>query len=400
MIRYYWPLHAQEDVMEQLQFKSTLPPFSEPALQVVQRLSQRLVRMRQYPEIVALGYWLRKANIQQLKEAWEHETAGRHIRARGTVFHIAPSNVDTIFVYSWMLSMLAGNRNIIRISSQSQSQLNVLLTAIIEELNLSPAQEIAERTMILTYPHNHEITAQISQICHTRVIWGGDATVNTIRKIPLSPLANELAFPHRFSMTLLKASAVNALSPEAVEKVAEQFYNDAFWFDQMACSSPRLVVWDGEKDEVKRAQDRFWEQVHKVMITKQYAFSPAVQVQKLTTSLLLASHEEVSTIQVASAFSRVQMSHITESIRERHCGGGLFYETVIPDARSIGDLVTDQDQTLTYYGYQQDELLEAIAQLHTRGIDRIVPVGKALDFQAVWDGQSFLRSLTREIVMI
>src|SRR5229473_1854189 len=38
---------------------------------------------------------------------------------RGLVFHVPPANVDTIFVYSWALSALAGNRNVVRISPRA-----------------------------------------------------------------------------------------------------------------------------------------------------------------------------------------------------------------------------------------------------------------------------------------
>ena len=32
-----------------------------------------------------------------------------------------------------------------------------------------------------------------------------------------------------------------------------------------------------------------------------------------------------------------------------------------------------------------------------RGIDRIVPIGKTMDFSLVWDGYDLIRSLSREI---
>ena len=34
-------------------------------------------------------------------------------------FHVTPANVDTLFVYSWVLSLLVGNANIVRLSSRS-----------------------------------------------------------------------------------------------------------------------------------------------------------------------------------------------------------------------------------------------------------------------------------------
>ena len=399
-MRFYWPQEAGEDEFDNLQSKSTLSPFSDTAMQFVQTLSQRLVKMRQYPEIVALGFWLRKANMKQLQHEWEGETSGHILRARGTVFHIAPSNVDTIFIYSWILSMLAGNRNIIRVSGKEHLQLNVLLLTIMEAFKLPLASEIAERTIILTYSHDDMITAKLSYYCHTRVIWGGDATVTAIRGMPLSPMANELVFPNRFSMSLLKSASVNELKTDELEKLAEQFYNDSFWFDQMACSSPRLVIWTGEEAVAEQAQQRFWNALQNVIAAKQYQFAPAVQVQKLATSLWLAADKETSNIYIETSFSRVQLEHVAETIRERHCGGGLFYEVLVPDESHISSFVNDKDQTLSYYGYTKDELMVLADHIQTRGIDRIVPIGKALDFQAVWDGQSFLRSFTREIVII
>ncbi len=148
------------------------------------------------------------------------------------MFHIAPSNVDTIFVYSWMLSLLAGNRNIIRISSKEQKGLNVLLQIIIEELTRPEFQKIAQQTIICTYGHEENATAVLSSACQTRVIWGGDVTISAIRSVPLAPLANELTFPDRFSLAVLNSEIISKLNEKELDNLVEQFYNDVFWFDQ------------------------------------------------------------------------------------------------------------------------------------------------------------------------
>ena len=41
--------------------------------------------------------------------------------------------------------------------------------------------------------------------------WGGDETVRTVRQVPLAPMANELAFPERFSLAAFSTTAVLAL---------------------------------------------------------------------------------------------------------------------------------------------------------------------------------------------
>ncbi|MBM6997249.1 acyl-CoA reductase [Paenibacillus sp. DXFW5] len=398
--KFFFPYEHGEEVLKQLSDKSPLTPFHPVVLTFAQALSQRFVRMRQYPEIIALGFWMRKASMGAMQQQWKQDTTGRIMKARGTVFHIAPSNVDTIFIYSWILSLLAGNRNIIRLSNKEQAQQHILLQEIVSELAKPAYQELAERNVILTYEHNDAITAELSGMCHVRVIWGGDATVNTVRRIPLLPVASELVFPDRFSLSLMKAEACNELEQTAFVQLVQQFYNDAYWFDQLACSSPRLIVWHGDHEEVKRAQDRFWRTLEEVHRDKASELLPALQVQKLTTGLWLAADQEVTEMVNRPAYVRVMLDHVKADVRERHCGGGFFMEMIVEEISHLLPILNDKDQTLSYFGYNKVELMELAANISDRGIDRIVPIGKALDFQETWDGQSFLRSFTREIVII
>ncbi|GLC87801.1 acyl-CoA reductase [Lysinibacillus piscis] len=397
-MKLFWPLQKSfNEALDDLQKTPTNRPFDKHIIPFTQALSKRFVHMRQQPEIVALGYWLRKANIKQMQEEFERQHGDSFVRARGTVFHIAPSNVDTIFVYSWMLSLLAGNRNILRISSKEQNGLNVLLQVILEEFVKPEFESIARQTLICTYGHEEQATEQISAVCHTRVIWGGDATVEAIRRIPLAPLANELAFPDRFSLATLNSDVVASLEDGELAALVERFYNDVFWFDQMACSSPRLVIWTGKQQTEAKAH--FWSALDKVIKSKQYELFAATQVLKYTTALQLAVEEQVSHISSDIYYSRVQFEHIEPNVREVHCGGGLFYEYDVENLMDASSIICDKDQTLAYFGIEKQELQAFIEAVSSRGLDRIVPIGQALDFDGAWDGQSFLTSFTRKVVM-
>lgn len=390
-MKLFWPANGQfEEALQRLQHAQLNRPFDKEVVDFTQSLSKRFVRMRQFPEIVALGYWLRKANIKQMQARFEKNNELKVIRARGISFHIAPSNVDTIFVYSWMLSLLAGNKNVIRLSSKSE--VNEVLQVILEEL--PRFEEVAAQTMICTYGHEENVTARLSQVCHTRVVWGGDTTINAIRQIPLAPLANELVFPDRFSLAVLNAERVNELDEEQLDVLLEKFYNDVFWFDQMACSSPRLVGWVG------KAPKHFWAQFEQKVIAKQYELLAATQVLKYTTSLQLATEGYVNTIEHATYFSRIQLDDVPANVREQHCGGGLFYEYEVKELAELANIIIDKDQTLVYFGFEKTELMELVDHISTRGIDRIVPIGQALNFDGVWDGQNFLVSFTREISIL
>lgn len=386
-MKLFWPRDSFEVSFEALKTQAPLQPFNKTILDFTQSLSKRLLSMRHMPEVVALGYWLRKANINKMQQDFERRNVDKLIRARGLVFHVAPSNVDTIFVYSWLLSLLAGNKNIIRLSSKAE--VNELLQIVLAEL--PKHEEIAKRTIICTYGHNDRVSSLFSEACQTRVIWGGDSTIQSIRQIPLAPLSNELAFADRFSLAILQSNKVADLDEKGIDVLLEQFYNDVFWFDQMACSSPRLVIWEGEPVA------RFWELFELKVKQKQYELLAATQVLKYTTSLQLATEKYVEKVEPTTYFSRVELQDVPATVREQHCGGGLFYEYAVKNIIDVSEIIQDKDQTIAYYGFEKQQLLELVEAIPTRGIDRIVPIGKALDFNGVWDGQDFLTSFTREV---
>jgi len=397
-MKLFWPKITDfEEALEQLSAQRPNNPFEDEVVAFTQALSKRFLRMRELPEVVALGYWLRKANLKGMQENFEQSNANKIVRARGTTFHIAPSNVDTIFVYSWMVSLLAGNRNIIRISSKDQNGLNVLMQIIVEELASGKFENVAKQTIICTYGYEENVTTVLSAACHTRVIWGGDITIRAIREIPLAPLANELAFPDRFSLAVVNSEVVSSLDEVQLDNLVEQFYNDVFWFDQMACSSPRLVAWCGKNQQ---AVESFWTAFAQKVQQKQYELIAATQVLKYTTSLLLTTDKEVDKLETGTYFTRIELTGVPVEIRERHCGGGLFYEYHVDKLVALADVLIDKDQTIAYFGFNREELQALVKAIETRGIDRIVPIGNALDFNGVWDGQSFLTSFTREVVII
>ncbi|WP_275531531.1 acyl-CoA reductase, partial [Duganella phyllosphaerae] len=242
----YRALLANAPTPEQLAQTTPLAPFSPEAVALVDGLSAVLMRsphIRTYPELVALGYWMRKANLERLRQDLERRRGDALLVPRGVAFHIAPGNVDTIFVYSWFLSLLSGNCNIVRLSSKPSPQAEVLVEAIGSLLARPEHAAIAARTLLLRYAPDDRITARLSAVCDVRVIWGGDSTVRQIRAVPLAPTASEVAFSNKYSLALLHAQRWLASDDQQKDALATAFYNDAYWFDQMACSSPRMVLW-------------------------------------------------------------------------------------------------------------------------------------------------------------
>jgi hypothetical protein len=52
---------------------------------------------------------------------------------------------------------------------------------------------------------------------------------------------------------------------------------------------------------------------------------------------------------------------------------------------------------MTYFGVDKTYLLDFVVKNRLAGIDRIVPVGNALDIDVIWDGYDIVKSLSRII---
>jgi hypothetical protein len=377
-----------------------LEPFSEPLVNFVNDVSATILKDRffkQYPELMTLAFWMRRSHILSIKDYFNKQKAGKIILGRGIIFHIAPSNVDTIFVYSWFISLLMGNSNIVRISSKSNTQTELLLNAIVTVLHQTKYTFLQNRVAILKYGHDDVITKHLSAMADMRVIWGGDSTINHIRTIPIKPTAIELTFADKFSFAILKSKEL--LQDKKIELFIEKFYNDAFWFGQMACSSIRAVIWVGNKSDNQQAQMIFWNALnHYVLKQRPNEVTPADIINKLVAECSMAIEKPVVIEEKHSPYiNKIQIQSFNDINERLHCGTGLFYELETETIEEVFIHTTKKYQTIAQYGFSKKELSIALYQNMPKGIDRIVPIGKSLDFSYIWDGYDLLSYFTREI---
>src|SRR5262249_52100904 len=238
-------------------------------------------------------------------------------------------------------------------------------------------------TIVVSYGHEEEPTALLSSLCDVRVIWGGDQTVETIRRFPLAPHARELTFPDRFSLASIHAGAYADLSDQKRDYLADQFFNDSFWFDQLACSSPRLVVWCGEKAATVSASRDFFERVDARVQERRYSLPPAASMQKLIFTCSAILDLPVSDCRRLANLVVLTLDSLA-GLRRDHPGGGVFFEVRLNSLKDLSASLLRRDQTLTWFGFSPKELQDFAASLNGRSIDRIVPIGQALQFHRFW----------------
>ena len=373
-----------------------LPIFSEEAVAFLTAFSARILsdaEAKAYPDVVTLGFGCRPAALRQMQKLYDAE---RNRGGRGIVFHIAPSNVAVNFAYSCLAAFLAGNASIVRLPSKDFPQVDVLCRIFTETLAEFPA--LFSYFLFVRYGHVQEVNEHYSRMCQTRVVWGGDATIDAIRRAVLPPRANEITFADRHSLAVIDARAY--LAAKDKERVAQDFYNDTYLSDQNACTAPRFVVWLGAAEKVKAAQDLFWRTLH-TLVKDRYTLQGVQAVDKLTQLYRLGVHAAAQQIPMEdNLITRVCVAELTEKLAAYKAGSGFFIEYAAQEIAELRPLCGASCQTLSYYGVERDSLLRAVLAMRPAGVDRIVPMGRTMDFALVWDGVDLIRTMSRVISAI
>jgi hypothetical protein len=379
-------------------------PFADDVVDLCSRFAQRLMSdpvARVHPELMTLGFFMRKTELMRMKR--EFEAAGRPDVVRvphGLVFHVPPANVDTLFMYSWLWSVLAGNATLVRLSSRSSPVVDHLCDLLLAELERPEMAGPRARVAMVQYAHNAAITAAISARAMLRVLWGGDETIADLRRAPLPPFARDLTFADRWSLLALGAEAVSSLHDTGIEQLAERVFNDVFWFDQLGCASPRLCLWIGDRAQVQSARTRLWPAVAKVVAERGYRPEVSARLgRELFIHRAVLDGPVIARADYGPAFAVLRVDRL-DGLRRDHPGMGLLFEAIAPSMASIDRFVERKDQTLTHFGLSRQELLGLAERLGGRGIDRIVPAGQALHLARFWDGYDLGAEFVRNIHVV
>jgi len=378
--------------------KQPSQPFSDELVMLLGTISSELLRnpvMRALPQYVALGYWLRAAAVRALAEEGRsgfgpHEIAA----ARGLALHLPPSNVDTIFVYSWALSVLAGNANIVRLPATFSPAARTAVEIIVDALNNAGEEN---RHLFCSYPYGGDLERSLSSLCDLRIIWGGDAKVDAVSRVPIRPDGLSIGFSDRHSLALIAVPAYAQADDRIRDELATKLFNDAYWFDQMGCSSPRLLGWVGASSDLDALSKDLYRRLGGVIQSKSYAVEPAVAVSKLVlTNDLLAEGWARHGVRYSNELQVVDVAEPAVAL-EKHGGGGFFSQSRFATLADVAAIATRKLQTITHFGFDEDQLTSLARAIAGRGGYRIVPIGQALNFAPTWDGVPLLSHMTRRV---
>ena len=367
--------------MQQLQgdftkLSAQAAPFQDDIIADISAFSQFLLNKQQSNAVSSLGFWCRKANLLAMKK---HYVTLNHSQPRGLVFHITPANVDTVYFYSLLLSMLCGNCNVVRISDRSGEQTYQLIALLNEFLSLHPNSVLNSLCVIASYPNDaQEITEHFSKHCDMRIIWGGDDAIKKINQ--QANVQHQVCFPDRYSLAVIRLS-----TNLDVDLAVTRFIRDFNAFSQQACSSPKAILWYQTSLEL---QQLFWQALRLALSKDESQFSQTAKANRLyhLQQLILLANINIQAIAQHSEFMSCELGEFSPSMLLHHQGDGLILSC------QISSLVlekTDKLQTISHFGLNNTEQ----NQLATAAI-RAIALGQALTFDHYWDGVDLLAELS------
>ncbi len=368
------------------------PTWAERTIEFLGAFSRNLLkdsRTKGFVDVTSYAFWIRNASLRQIKNHYYPHIESKV--GRGMAFHIAPSNVPVNFAVSFTSSLLAGNINVVRVSNKSFEQVGIIVDALKKTFS-EGFEDVEQYLIIVRYEHDEEITQFISSMCDVRIIWGGDRTIYTVRAAKLPPRAIEMSFADRHSIALINSDAVMEAD---IDKLVDGFYTDTYYIDQNACSSPRMVIWFGNK--IEEAKKRFWRAVEK-LVKRDYEFKEIQAIDKLDQFCQLAAiNTDINKENESNLVTRVKVSKLDAEIMDYKFGGGYFFEYDAKELDDIAPIMTKPCQTLSYFGLDGHKIQQFVINGGFRGGDRVVPIGKTMDLTFKWDGFDMIENMSRYV---
>ena len=372
-------------------------PFNLKVLNFLNDLSIHLnndFNKKNFPDIIALSFFCSKKNILSLKNKYHDDISIRF--GIGLLFHITPANIPTNFAYSLIFGLLSGNSNIVKVPSKKIKEIRVICDCFNLLLKKNKHKTVREMISVVRYSNNDLFTKKISLISSGRLIWGGDKTIQELKKFQTNPKNIDVPFPDRYSVSIFNTESFLKLSKFKTNNLIKNFYNDTYLVDQNACSSPHIILWKGKF--FNKANKKFWLSLNELV--KQKYTPPLISTVDnysrfisdiLTKKDLQSTHSYNKSLYVIT-LKKLDNKNLIEKSK-----WGFFYEYNLKNFSEIKLITKRSLQTLTYFGFSKKLMNSIFKKNNFEGIDRVIPVGQALSMNLTWDGYDIIKILSREI---
>lgn len=359
-------------------------------------LSKSIIRDPFYkaePSFISLGFWLRKSNMKRIlsENSYIKGIDSFVVKPIGKVFHLCPSNVDTMFIYSLVLALLAGNKNVVRISSKLESDLIFRLFDLFNSLlEKEKYKSLIDYINVVSYERSNKLNEEISSNVNGRIIWGGDETVNQFKKFATKPKVKDLYFTDKVSLSIINLVDISKFN-NSVDDIVTNLYNDIYTFNQKGCSSPHSLFIVGLTIDKKEILERIYIKISEMAEAKYEEDISSIASLKLNQSVVDIIEEKI--VKTMNSSNYITFSELSSNEIPHSCGAGYLYYKLVDTLEDVIPFINAKTQTITYTGLNNLEIKEFLNKIDVETVDRIVPIGKALDFDYIWDGYNIFMEM-------
>src|SRR5271155_4245669 len=147
------------------------PPFAPERVDLVASVAGTLLGPRRSAAsgpAAHFAFWTRRAALAKLAAGFAARVpASALARPRGLVFHLPPQNVETVFLYSRVLSYLAGNANIVRLPHEISARMRAIVDLFLERL-----QALGDDSQLFVHYRSRGISGRKSPLSAMRASSG------------------------------------------------------------------------------------------------------------------------------------------------------------------------------------------------------------------------------------
>lgn len=354
--------------------------------------------------IAFASIWMKKENLLSLattalgnpailKSFVENGKKKVRAQPRGLAVHWIAGNVGTLFVFSLVQSMLAGNSNLLRLPSSNFAPALAMLKAMHETSTAQvDGKKLLQSIVAVGFPSEDLASnALLSQNADCRILWGGEEMVSSISSLPKSSFCEDIIFGPKYSFSAIDAKTQKMPSFEATLK---SLASDIIAFEQSACSSPHTVF-------LEEGGELSLQETAKILGKK---LDEATK--NISFEMDDASAYKIMALRADYSFSANSSAIFSKDLKwtvlcagplrlEEPCQNRTVFLKKIPNIQDAAFFATKKTQTIGLAITGEKQLEQFAENASKKGVARITKIGSMNFFETPWDGLYPLQRLVR-----
>jgi len=403
------PVHSAQEIADaarrirEVGRRRALAP--QTVLEVFERWAEALAaaELREIPGVSFLRLWLRRGTLERvlrrelgpdyLQGGWCQDGPAR-LRAfpLGVVGHWPAGNIEIQPLLSMTCALLGGNGCLVRVPTDLVESTQLIMKKL---EHVEHHGVLAERIFMMSFDHSRlDLHEAMAKAVDGAMIWGGAEAVTRVRSLGFPHWARVMVYGPRLSVAMMDRGAWS--DPIERRSWCRRLARDVWQFEQGACSSPVALFLErragSDAGEFVKDLRQAFEDENRAHPRRQIDVALTSAICHARASWLLDDVANRALFPSSPDWTILLGTGVEIPTPTR---GRTLYVLLADDLREVISRFDGTVQTLGL-GISDARREETLAQAAgSRGVDRIVPLGRMHVFGSPWDGADLVRLVVR-----